>query len=97
MRLGILVSKIPLFITILIGDLTYVLIFLLQWLVAVIIVLRRGLNYIDSNRRSEVLKSGDTKITIGFSIALTFLIVLTRFLGGCSIFRVIGRQNLCFF
>ena len=96
MGLSALISKIFLFVTIIINILTQVLVLLLWWPVPVTVVSKRGLHYVDSSSRNETLSSRATKTTIGFSIILFFLVVPTRSLGGFKILGTIGRKSLCF-
>ena len=75
---------------------TSIFVFLLWWPVAVTVVWRRGINWVNPIGQGEALKSRATRTTIGFSIAPIFIIVLARFLGVFSMLRAIEKQGLYF-
>ena len=70
------VSKIALLITIVTGDLAYVLIFPTRWLFAATIISSRGLGHVDLSGRGAALRPEAAGAAIAtIPIVLTFLIV----------------------
>ena len=61
-----------------------------------IVVPRRSLSCVDSNSQGEALRTRATRITIGFSIAITLFVIWARFLKGLSILKAMGKQGLFF-
>ena len=91
MRFSALVSKMPFLIIIVTGNLIQFFVFLLQYPFPVPVFPGYGLSCIDHSGRVEALRSGATKTRISFFIALTLLVVLTKFLRGFNTLKIMRR------
>ena len=85
-----------LLVTVIIGGLAYVSIFLTRWLVATTIISSRGLGHIDSSSWGRALRSGAAGAAIvTIFIVPTLLMVLARSLQGLSLLETMRRHGLC--
>ena len=84
------------FITVIIGGLAQILIFLLRWPITVIIILRRGFGCVDSSCQSRILipRATGTAIATIF-ISPIFLVVLARLFWGFRLLKRMKRHGLC--
>ena len=69
---------------------------MIQWLVAVTVVPRRGFSCIDPSGRGGALKSESTKTTIGFTIATVFFMFSARSLEGLNMLEAKEKQDFWF-